>query len=170
MAERAGNGAGEPTVVDHAAPTSGLESASIESAVTAEQALTLFEARRVRVYAIGLVVASAIGIALALGVGGDRQAQLVHVIALAATLVGSAGYVLATRRPADYRRWKVTAMVYVGLLANASGFYYYGVFSAYAGVVTMSAYGRADRHAARARRPRGGPARRLDRGARPRAS
>jgi eukaryotic-like serine/threonine-protein kinase len=116
------------------------ESASIESAITPEQALLLFEARRVWVYAVGLVVAALGGIALALAVGGDPVAQRIHIGCISATVVAAGGYAISARNPRDYKRWKVTAMVWVGLVANASGFYYYGVYSAYAGVVTVSAY------------------------------
>ncbi len=103
--------------------------------------MLLFEAKRVWVYALGLAIASIGGFGLALGIGGDPLAQQLHLAALAATAIASFAYVATTRRPADYRRLKVTAFVYVGLIANASGYYYYGVFSAYAGIVTVSAYG-----------------------------
>ncbi len=133
--------ASEKTVVDKASATIQPEPPSIESAVTAEQALMLFEARRVWVYAVGLAVAAVGGAVLALAVGGDPLALRIHVTVILATAIVAGWYAITTRTPRDYKRWKVTAMVYFGLAANATGFLYYGVFSAYAGIVTMSAYG-----------------------------
>lgn len=131
--------ASEKTVLDKPSATR-PEPPSIESAVTAEQALLLFEARRVWVYAAGLAVSAVGGVVVALVVGGDPISRWLHIAAVLLAGIAATWYAVTTRNPRDYRQWKVTAMIYAGLLANASGFYYYGVFSAYAGIVTMSAY------------------------------
>jgi len=136
----AGDSAVEKQVDARSLDKTTVEPASVESAITAEQALLQFEARRVWVYAAGLAVTAVIGVVLALVLGGDPLARTIHVIAVAGAAVVATWYVLTTRAVGDYRRWKVMAMVYWGIVANTSGFYFYGVYSAYAGIVTMSAY------------------------------
>src|ERR1051326_6547167 len=115
------------TVVERPPGSGSREGSSLESAITTEEAMALFEARRVWLYAAGLVVIGLGGLALAIGVGGDPLALRLHAGALAATIPPAAWYAITSRDVRHHRQWKVLVFVYVSLVTNATGFYFWGV-------------------------------------------
>jgi len=126
---------GQQTVVDRGTPTAGGEP------MTPEQAMLMFEAHRVRAFAIALVGIATLGALVVWRLGGDPFGQLVHGLALAATALVAMGYLAVSRDdPRDYRPWRANAMAYVAIVAVASGYSYWGVFSAFAAVVPVSCY------------------------------
>jgi len=108
--------------------------------MTPEQAMLMFEAHRVRAFAIGLVGVATLGAVVVWRLGGDSLGQLVHGLALAATALVAIGYLALARDPRAYRPWRTNAMAYVAIVAVASGYGYWGVFSAFAAVVPVSCY------------------------------
>lgn len=110
------------------------------SVVTPRQAMMLFEARRAWVFAMGLVGMCAVAIAIVVLIGGDPLSARIHIAGLAMLMVPASLYAVFVRDPSSYRPWKLTVIAYVSLITNASGYFYWGVFSGYGSVVTLSAY------------------------------
>ena len=128
------------TVVQPPSRTSFSELSQSKSIATPEQALHLFEARRSWAFSIGLAVATAVGLVLLWLIGGDPLAIKIHAAGLIATCAVSSWYALSTRNVDNYRPWKLLVLTYVSIVTNATGYYYWGVFSAYAMLVTFSGY------------------------------
>jgi len=108
--------------------------------MTPAQAMLLFEAHRVRAFAIGLVGVATLGAIVVWRLGGAPLGQLVHGLALATTALVAMGYLALSRDHRDYRPWRANVMAYVAIVAVASGYAYWGVFSAFAAVVPVSCY------------------------------
>ena len=111
------------------------------SVLTPELAIAVFEARRARAFAVALATLCAVALVLVLALGGDRLALAIHGGGIATTGLAALAYLAFvgadTRR---YRTWKLAGLAYVAILTNGTGFFYWGVFSAYGSVVTVSAY------------------------------
>jgi serine/threonine-protein kinase len=123
----------EPTVELPTGPPS-------QSVETPEDALRVFEARRARSYAIGLAGLCLAGAGFVAYLGGDPRGQLIHGIALAITGVVAVGYVWFARDLSRFRLWHVQALAYLGIATNATGFFYWGPYSAYLAVLPISGY------------------------------
>jgi serine/threonine-protein kinase len=125
------------TVVDRPPSRDGSTSGSI---ATPEDALRLFDARRSWTFAAGLGALCVVTICVVLGLGGDPLGQRIHIAGLGATAAVALLYVVTHRDPARHAPWHTMGLAYVSMLANGSGFFYWGVFSAYLSVVTVAAY------------------------------
>ena len=110
------------------------------SVQTPQQAMAMFEARRAATFALGLAALATFALVIVLVIGGDKLAEEVHCAALAATAAAAIAYTIDARDPRRYRSWKPIALAYVAIFANVSGFFYWGVLSAYIAVVPISAY------------------------------
>jgi serine/threonine-protein kinase len=108
--------------------------------VTPEQALTRVEALRVRGLIVGMAVASLVTSGLVLVLGGDPFAARLHAAALAISGVLSAAYALVFRDPDTYRPSAAFGLIALTIIVAITGYYYWGVFSAYAAVVPITAY------------------------------
>jgi tRNA A-37 threonylcarbamoyl transferase component Bud32 len=133
------------TVAKPAIPASSsldaLTAVTGESLVTPEQAMVRVEARRAWAFSVSLAIlcTSAIGIVLLLG--GDPLAQRLHIATLAATALAAGANAVWNRDPKRYRAWLMMVMTFVSLTADATGYLYWGVYSAFIGVVSVSGYG-----------------------------
>jgi serine/threonine-protein kinase len=110
------------------------------SVVTPELALQAVEARRAWILAVGLFAVCGGGVLLALWMGGDRLALELHVANLAA-VSGLAGlYALIYRDPARYHLWLSQGLGYLASSTLVTGFFYWGVYSAFAAGVPLAVY------------------------------
>jgi eukaryotic-like serine/threonine-protein kinase len=114
--------------------------ASDSSLITPEQALLHAEALRVRAFSTALAGLCLLGIGLLAVVGGDPLARRLHLGAVAATGVTAAAYAVILRDPRRYRAVMSSMIIVVALIANATGYYYWGVWSPFLAVITVSAY------------------------------
>ncbi|MDB4952497.1 MAG: serine/threonine protein kinase [Myxococcales bacterium] len=110
------------------------------AAATPEIAMERFEARRSWAFALGLAAMSFGALAFVLLLGGDRLGQTIHGAALAINGIACVVYAATSHDVQKYRTWKVTALAFFAAGANATGFFYWGVYSAYAAVVPVSIY------------------------------
>ena len=123
-----------PTAVDRPVVESGT------SIATPEQAMRLLEARRAWTFAFGLGILCVLGAILVLLIGGDPFAQHLHLAALGANALVCAAFTVLRRDPARYRTRDMTWILVVGTVTNATGFYYWGVASAFIAVSTVAGY------------------------------
>jgi len=110
------------------------------STITPEQALHVDEVRRFRMFAGFLAGMSTVGAVMISTLGGDRFARHVHIAAIGVTGLVAALYFVLVRDAARYRSGYAAVLVSVASIANATGFYFWGVLSGYVAVVTVSAY------------------------------
>src|SRR5262245_11083317 len=112
-----------------------------QTLATPEQAMRAFEARRAFVLAVGITILATVTIGLVLFLGGDRRAQLVHGDALAITGCTAGAYaVFARNNPETYKSWRAAVVAYICITTGATGYYYWGVYSAFASVVPIVIY------------------------------
>ena len=137
------------TVVDRPAPASAQRSASAEPSASAspsttiatpENAMRLIEARRTWISALGLAALCTAAIGVVLWLGGDPLGQRIHIAGLATTAAVALAYVVYYRDPARYDPRTGIGLAYVSMLANGSGFFYWGVYSAFLAVIPVFAY------------------------------
>ncbi len=126
------------TVAD--APAAKREVSEHTSIATPQQAMHLLEARRAWTYAFGLGMLATIAFVVVWCIGGDPLAQRVHLVGLGGTAVAMGLYALLRRDPARYRRAELFALIAVAMAANATGFFYWGVYSAFLAVIASSGY------------------------------
>ena len=108
--------------------------------VTPDEAIKHVEALRVRGLLLGMTFASAFTALLVLFLGGDPFAARVHSIALACSAVITGAYCIVFRNPAHYRPMIALVIVVLTIVVLLTGYYYWGIFSAYAAVVPMTIY------------------------------
>ena len=125
------------TVVDRPKVVSGDPSTAI---ATPQQAMRLLEARRAWTFSIGLGGLCALAACVVAWLGGDPFAQRLHIVGLAATALVMGTYAIARRDPARYRPGEMFALVTVAMVANATGFLYWGLYSAFLAAISASAY------------------------------
>ena len=108
--------------------------------MTSQQALASVEATRVRGLMTGMTGASLVTAVLVLLIGGDPDAGRIHAAALGASALLTGGIALWFRDPKRYSHrlamWGVLAQI--GVLVT--GYYFWGVFSAYGALVPMTIY------------------------------
>src|SRR5512134_1140118 len=109
-----------------------VPAASETSLTTPDQAMIHDEALRMRAFAGSLSVLCALGVGALALLGGDRGARLVHLASVAVIGVFAGLYYLLARDPAKYRTVFALWFVHLAIVSNATGFYYWGVFSPYA--------------------------------------
>ena len=128
------------TTFEPTASESGSGGALGGATITPEHALHVDEVRRLRVFAGFLGGMCVTGAAMIAALGGDRFARHVHIAAIGATGVAAILYFILVRDVARYRSRYIAALVVIASVTNATGFYYWGVLSGYAAMVTVSAY------------------------------
>jgi eukaryotic-like serine/threonine-protein kinase len=128
------------TVLDRPPSRRVDRSAGSTSVVTPEQAMRLFEARRVWTFAVALAVICLLAIGLVAWLGGDPLAAHVHMAGLAFTAVAAAIYAVRYRDPDRYQPKQALVLVYAAMVGNGTGFYYWGVYSGFLAIVTVSGY------------------------------
>ncbi|HTL31733.1 MAG TPA: serine/threonine-protein kinase [Kofleriaceae bacterium] len=105
-----------------------------------EQALRAVEAQRMRGLMTGIAASSAFTTLLPLLLGGDPFAAKIHSIALAAAAVQSLAIALWFRDPKRYRPQIALYAILSQIIVLVSGFYFWGVFSAYGALVPLTVY------------------------------
>ena len=110
------------------------------SIVNPKQAMALLDARRSwrAAFAIGsacLVAAVAVS-----QLGGDPLAQRVHIAGLLITALAMGAYVVLRRDHTRYRHSEVMLLAMVSMVANGTGFFYWGVYSAFLAAVATAAF------------------------------
>jgi len=130
-----GHAAGS-TVVLRTAPATSTEA----SVIAPDQAIRIAEIRRLRIFAGFLGGICAVGSVMIAPLGGDPFAHGLHIGAIVVTGLAAVAYVALVRDAAHYRAAYVTVLIAIASLTNITGFYYWGVFSGYVAVVTVSAY------------------------------
>jgi tRNA A-37 threonylcarbamoyl transferase component Bud32 len=140
------------TAVDHEAvapPSSVMASAlSLQSgskapsftATVAEQAMTAVEVQRMRGLITGIAASSAFTALIPLLLGGDAFAARVHAIALGCSAVQSALIALWFRNPKHYKPRLALYAILSQAVVLITGFYFWGVFSAYGALVPLTIY------------------------------
>src|SRR5688572_8314545 len=111
-----------------------------ETLVTPERAMLHDEAHRLRAFSGFLALLSLITLAMLAALGGDSTAKAMHGGAVAVTGVFSAAYYAIARDPATFKPAHALGLAHIAMLANISGFYYWGVFGPYAAIVPVASY------------------------------
>src|ERR1043165_3687000 len=117
----------------------GTKAASLTSTMS-EQALRAVEAQRMRGLMTGIAASSAFTTLLPLLLGGDPFAAKIHSLALAAAAVQSLAIALWFRDPKRYRPQIALYAILSQIIVLVSGFYFWGVFSAYGALVPLTIY------------------------------
>ncbi len=110
------------------------------SIVSPEQGMQMFAARRAWTFAVALSALCFGAIGLIALLGGDPVGQRVHMVGIGVTALVGAGYAIRYRSRTEFHPNALLVLVYTSMIANASGFVYWGVFSGYLGLVTVSGY------------------------------
>ncbi|MBP9088491.1 MAG: hypothetical protein KBG15_20380, partial [Kofleriaceae bacterium] len=110
------------------------------SIVTPEQGMQIFAARRAWTFAVALSVLCAGAVVIVAWIGGDPLGQKIHIAGISGTGLVAAAYAVRYRNPERFNPIMVVALVYVSMFANATGYIYWGVFSAYFGIISVTAY------------------------------
>jgi eukaryotic-like serine/threonine-protein kinase len=110
------------------------------SATISEQAMAAVEAQRMRGLMIGIASSSAFFTLMVLLISGDPYAAKVHAAALGITAVMCAGLALWFRNPKRYRPKVALYAILSQVVVLVTGFYFWGVFSAYYMLVPLTVY------------------------------
>jgi eukaryotic-like serine/threonine-protein kinase len=110
------------------------------TATMSEQAIAAVEAQRMRGLMNGIAASSAFTALLPMLLGGDPFAAKIHSIALAAAAVQSFAVALWFRDPKRYKPQIALYAILSQILVLVSGFYFWGVFSAYGALVPLTVY------------------------------
>ncbi len=138
----------EPTAVTVPAPSlpaSGslrhLTAVTSDPVATPAEAMRLLEARRAWTFSVALAPLCFLAVGVIALLGGDPFAQRIHAVTVALTGVMATIHGVVNRDPRRYRPGLMLAMTGVAIVADATGFLYWGVYSAFTGVVSVAAYG-----------------------------
>ena len=121
------------------APSSASYAPSL-SVVTPEQGMQLFAARRAWTFSVALFALCAGSVLIVALLGGDPVGQKIHIGGVGLTGLMAAAYAVRYRNPERFNTRALMVLTYTSMLANVSGYFYWGVFSAYFGVVTVTGY------------------------------
>jgi serine/threonine-protein kinase len=110
------------------------------TATMSEQAIAAVEAQRMRGLMIGIAGSSAFVTVIVMLLHGDAWAQRVHAAALAGSAVLCIAVALWFRNPKRYRPRLALYTILTQLVVLVSGFYFWGVFSAYGALVPLTVY------------------------------
>jgi serine/threonine-protein kinase len=108
--------------------------------ITPERAMLYDEAHRLRAFSGFLAALSVLTLAMLAALGGDPTAKAMHGGAVAVTGLFSAAYWLVARDARTYKPAHALGLAHIAMLANISGFYYWGVFGPYAAIVPVASY------------------------------
>ena len=120
-----------------AARSSVSESAALASS---DQALADVEAMRVRGLLTGIAGSSALTALIVWLVGGDADAVRIHAAALGTSAVFLGACALWFRNPKRYTPRLALWLILGQIVVLISGYYFWGVFSAYGALVPLSVY------------------------------
>jgi serine/threonine-protein kinase len=107
---------------------------------TPEQALAEVEAQRVRGLMTGMTGSSVVTMVMVLLIGGDPFAVRVHATALGASAALTGALALWFRNPKRYSARLALYAIMAQILVLVSGYYFWGVFSAYGALVPLTIY------------------------------
>ena len=107
---------------------------------TPEQAMLHLTAHRVLGLARGMTIASLLAAALVMVLEGDPFAARVHASALAASAVLTGAYSIIYRDPRRYNNPVAFAVLMSTIPVMLTGYYYWGMFSAYVAVVPVTIF------------------------------
>jgi serine/threonine-protein kinase len=102
--------------------------------------MQMFAARRAWTFAVALSSLCFGAIGLIALLGGDPVGQRVHMVGIGVTALVGAGYAIRYRSRTEFQPSALLVLVYTSMIANASGYIYWGVYSAFLGLVTVSGY------------------------------
>ena len=105
-----------------------------------EIAVNEVEAQRMRGLMTGIASSSALTAAIVIGVGGDPTATAVHAGALTGSAVASGIAALLFRNPKRYHPKLALYIVIAQLGVLLTGYYFWGIFSAYLAIMPLSIY------------------------------
>lgn len=138
------------TVVERPVSASGKSGTAIETSIPSsarsstfaisQQALAAVEAQRMRGMMTGLAVSSGVVAVIAMLLGGDRHAQVIHAAALGASAVITGCLAILFRNPKRYYPRLAVNVLYSQILVLMTGYYFWGVFSTYGALVPLSVY------------------------------
>jgi tRNA A-37 threonylcarbamoyl transferase component Bud32 len=107
---------------------------------TPEQALAEVEAQRVRGLMSGMTASSVVTMVIVLLVAGDREAQQLHAAALGGSALLTGLVALWFRDPKRYAPKLALYAILAQLIVLITGYYFWGVFSAYGALVPLTIY------------------------------
>jgi eukaryotic-like serine/threonine-protein kinase len=107
---------------------------------TPEQALAEVEAQRMRGLMSGMTGSSFVTMVIVLLISGDSHAQLVHAAALGGSALLTGALALLFRKPNRYSSTLAMYAIYAQIMVLVSGYYFWGVFSAYGVMVPLTVY------------------------------
>ena len=108
---------------------------------TPEQALLYIKAHRVRGLMLNGTIASLVaGVLVLFVMGGDPYAQRVHTFALFGSAAITGLYAIAYRDPRSYSQLVFGVVIVTQIPLMLTGYYYWGVFSAYAAIVPLNIF------------------------------
>jgi serine/threonine-protein kinase len=129
------------TMALRSAPTIAASVADPEMSLgTPRVAMGVLEARRSRTFAVGLAALCVVASIVVVFLGGDRVAQRLQIAANAITAVVAGTFAVIWRDHTRYRSWGMSVISAVAMLSNATGFYYWGPFSAFVAACTIAGY------------------------------
>jgi tRNA A-37 threonylcarbamoyl transferase component Bud32 len=130
------------TVIERPGARTGtaVPSASTSPAQASARAIADVEAERLRGLMTGMCASSVVTAAIVFALGGDPLASRTHGIALALTAIASgiAAALLRHPKPAYVRLAFYVGVAQIGVLLT--GYYFWGVFSAYGALVPVTMY------------------------------
>jgi len=130
----------DATRVERPQPASVIAPSLSKTMATPERALDEVEATRVRGLMSGMTGASLVTCVLVMLVSGDHEAQRIHAAALAGSTVLTGAIALWFRNPKRYRQGLALYAIMAQVLVLVSGYYFWGVFSAYGALVPLTIY------------------------------
>jgi eukaryotic-like serine/threonine-protein kinase len=130
-----------PVIAEPAAPPVRPEPPSLSrTMVSPEQALAEVEATRVRGLMSGMTASSAVTMLLVLVISGDRGAQHLHAAALGGSALLTGVIALWFRNPKRYNPRIALYAILAQIIVLITGYYFWGVFSAYGALVPLTIY------------------------------
>lgn len=128
-----------PAVARDSAPSIASPPPNLSVAIS-EQAVAAVEAQRMRGLLNGLAGSAIVTVLLVFIVAGDSQAKRIHAGALATSAIVSFAVALWFRDPKRYHRQLALYVIIGQVFVLVTGYYFWGVFSAYGALVPLTVY------------------------------
>ncbi len=121
-------------------PAADVPSSVTRTLASPEQALAEVEALRVRGLMSGMTASSFVTMVLVLVISGDRDAQRIHAAALGGSALLTGAIALLFRKPERYSPRLAMYAIFAQVIVLITGYYFWGVFSAYGALVPLTIY------------------------------